>query len=106
MGCQKKLITKKLRINCICFFVSEIRLRFLEFMGIDPKYFDIRHLYSPTERRIMDLKYIELFEKFKINELDGNVPFFNTFRYKYLKFRYRAEFNQYNKSEQINIDVS
>ena len=83
-------------INCIIFKYAEIRLRFLEYFEIQPEYFDVRHLYSNRDRRILDHQYIQLYDGFKKNYPNEKILFTTRCRLYYLKSKYKSELSQFN----------
>lgn len=81
-----------LSINPISSLLLEARVRILEAVKAELKYFDQRHRYSPSDRRLLDLTFISAHEGALGDDLRSDTPI-NNLRYAYLNFRYRREIN-------------
>lgn len=89
-----------LSINPISSLLLEARVRILEAVKAELKYFDQRHRYSPSDRRLLDLTFISAHEGALGDDLRSDTPV-NNVRYAYLKFRYRREINYEHKWSRI-----
>ena len=81
-------------INPINWVLADLRLRALLYMKLTPTYFHNRHRYSPSDRRLLDHLMIGTYKGRQGVDYRGKGDVVNDIRYKYLKFKYRSEFNK------------
>lgn len=91
MKCNKGLEDSTINTDSIYYIFSEIKLRIIEYIGLETRYFDIRHLYGRRDRQTLDKRFIKAFENIHVNCANDKTLLFNIFRYKYLKFKYRSK---------------
>ena len=89
-----------LSINPINSLLLEARVRILEAVKAELRYFDQRHRYSPSDRRLLDLTFISAHEGDLGDDMRSDTPI-NNLRYGYLRFRYRREINYEHKWSRI-----
>lgn len=89
-----------LTINPLSSLLLEARVRVLEILKADIKYFDQRHRYSPSDRRLLDMAFIYAHEGKLGEDMKSDNPIDNM-RYRYLCFRYRRELNYEHKWTRI-----
>lgn len=96
--CKKNIKKIYPYINYFYFWYAEIRLKVIEYLEIEPKYFDIRHLYNEQYRQILDHQFIELYNKLKKELPNEKFPISTNFRIYYLRLKYRFKFHQTDTS--------
>ena len=79
-----------LNIESVRYFLSEIKLKVLIYFDIGIDYFDIRYLYGPEDRYILDCEFIKTYEDNQIGKY-GKKSLLTALRYKHLKHKYRSK---------------
>jgi hypothetical protein len=81
-------------VDPLSYLVLEARRRLLEYVGIECKYFDNRHLFSLTDRRLLDIYFVHELTQVKESDADFIVRKSDAIWHKYLSLVYRRELNR------------